>query len=362
MRGYSFVNRSEYFQMVTSLARAAKPGERVLVAAMGFDPTEPIIRTLVEALKTAAQNGARVTLLVDALNFLADNRGLPGPLFYHRSLENLKGTYAATMQALKSIEAAGGAYCITNLPRRRFHPAPVGRSHIKGAVIGNQVFVGGCNLERPRQIDVMVTWTDTKAADTLATWLLDIAAAGSARSAFGDVDADIALDNTTRLLLDAGVPRQSIIYEAAMQLIDTAEEWLLITCQYFPGGETARHLAAAQARGVRVEIDYSHPRSHGTLRHLQHAHQLIQQRRRLPANFFSGRLDKTLPKLHAKVLASEKQAMVGSHNYVIYGVNFGTAELCLHSSDPAFAIQLRAYMHTQLHAAQNPATVLPSQR
>ena len=33
------------------------------------------------------------------------------------------------------------------------------------------------------------------------------------------------------------------------------------------------------------------------------------------------------PKLHAKVLVSERCAIIGSHNYVWQGVRFGTAEI-----------------------------------
>ena len=77
-------------------------------------------------------------------------------------------------------------------------------------------------------------------------------------------------------------------------------------------------------------------------------HQMRERMRNLPEHFFAGRLGKLVPKLHAKVLASEKAAIVGSHNYVIQGVNFGTAELALHSMDPAFALAVRNFTNQEI--------------
>jgi hypothetical protein len=224
----------------------------------------------------------------------------------------------------------------------------MGRSHIKAAVVGDRVFVGGCNLEHPGQFDVMTAWSSPRAAAVLSTWLERIAEDGKVRAAFGDVDVESRLDDHTSLLLDAGVPGQSLIYEEALSLIDGANDWIYLTCQYFPGGETAQHLAAASARGVHVSILYSHPRAHGSSASLHHLHQLAQRARKVPRAFFDGRLDKQVPKLHAKVLVSEQAALVGSHNYIAQGVRFGTAELAIKSTDVNFGSNLRAFMEQQL--------------
>lgn len=351
MKDYSFLNRAEYFTALTRAVLDAGAGDPVIVQAMNFNPGDPAVAPLIDALGTAARRGAKVTFLIDAYNFLASSRDTPGPLFYQLSLDRLHGPYARIMRALETVEAAGGSYCITNIPRRRFSLPVAGRSHIKAGIVGSRVFVGGCNLHKPRDIDVMVTWEDDTAANILRSWLLRIAESGQTRLAFGDVDAEAVLDHQTHLIIDAGVPHQSLIYEEALRLIDEAQEWLFITCQYFPGGPTAKHLTAAAARGVKVEIAYSHPRAHGPMAPVQRLHQLRQRTRRLPSDFFTGRLDRYAPNLHAKVLASEHCAMVGSHNYVIQGVNFGTAELALRSTDPAFARRLCSFIKQQITQA-----------
>jgi phosphatidylserine/phosphatidylglycerophosphate/cardiolipin synthase-like enzyme len=139
-----------------------------------------------------------------------------------------------------------------------------------------------------------------------------------------------------QILIDAGVPKQSTIYDHALALIDDAREHIFFTCQYFPGGKTARHLLAAHKRGVDVRIVYSHPLAHG-VKSPGHYLYNARERLRLPAEFFADQRTAKAPLLHAKVIATEKGAIVGSHNYVSQGVWLGTAEIALLNQDPAFA-------------------------
>lgn len=352
-KSFTLYTRTEYFKELTRAITAAKKGERVVVATMALDPTTPLIRALIRALRAAAKRGAVVTVLIDAFNFLISNplkAGplLPGPLFLHTRIPtNLPERQRNCYQAVESLRAAGATCCITNVPLHRLRVPQSGRSHIKAGIISNTVFVGGCNLSKPSELDVMIRLVDADMADTLSGWLERIAEAGSTRRAFQDVDAEVTLGGSKRLLLDAGVPDQSLIYEEAITLIDEAKEWIFMTCQYFPGGTTAKHLAAAQARGVAVDIVYSHPSVHGTQTPFHHLHQL-RERVRHRARLFAGQLDRKMPNLHAKVLASERAAIVGSHNYVAQGVTLGTAELALHTTDPDLALELRKFIEAQL--------------
>ena len=320
----------------------------MFIATMDFDPHEPLVAQLLSAMNEATARGANVTFLADAHNFLADERGIPGPLFYRLSLDNFRGGYADRLAALRALESAGGRFRITNVPKRRFNPRPIGRSNLKAAVVGGTAYIGGCNLERPWQVDVMTAWEHKGVAAVLSDWLERMYESGSARTAFNGADTLAKINETTSLLCDAGTPGQSLIYDQALRLIDNARQSLLMTCQYLPSGQIAKHLAAAEARGIKVEIIYSHPRAHGAAAYLQYMHQIAQQTRRLPASIRAGRLDRGLPKLHAKLLISEHEALIGSHNYVAYGVRFGTAELALHSTDKQFGDHLRRFIKQQI--------------
>ena len=59
-------------------------------------------------------------------------------------------------------------------------------------------------------------------------------------------------------------------------------------------------------------------------------------------------LSASAPKLHAKLLATDQGVMIGSHNYVKFGVSVGTAEITLKSSDPQLAVQARAKLEATL--------------
>jgi len=308
---------------------------------MGFDPDEPIVGELVCELAAAAGRGVHVMLSMDAVNFLHNDRTLkPGPLWYGVApTVRSPRPFGRRFAALKTLQEAGGTYVITNRPPRRFTIPQAGRSHIKFAILNDRVYIGGCNLERPCQMDVMVSWQDQATADYLYGFAANVAQTASPRTTLQSRDTRHRVDTNTTLLFDAGVPRQSRILDEALRLIDSAQERIFMTCQFFPGGRTGQHLAAAIRRGVDVTLYYSPPSTHGVGAPGHYLYEL-SERQRNPVGLFRNRLPASNSKLHAKVLVTEKGAMHGSHNYVVQGVRLGTAEIALCSRDRDFAAAL----------------------
>lgn len=175
----------------------------------------------------------------------------------------------------------------------------------------------------------------------LANWLYNLmqrrVQEPQTRKAWGNHDMRFSLSDEDEYILDVGARNQSAIYDEALDVIDRAEQWLLITCQYSFAGKTARHLRAAYKRGVRVLPIFNHFSQHGFPGNLLQGGVTATERRRMPKRFFDTQIPKSQTYAHIKVLASEHETMVGSHNYINAGVRFGTAELALHSKDPAFA-------------------------
>jgi phosphatidylserine/phosphatidylglycerophosphate/cardiolipin synthase-like enzyme len=344
---FTVLTRAEYFADVAVRAAKATSGDRIVVATMTFRPEEPTVQHLVESLAAAGKRGADVLLMIDAYNFLIDEHQTPGPLFFRSQLpKRLRDEFQQKMQWLSSLADQGVQYVITNMPKGAPSNPFAGRSHIKFAVINERVYIGGCNLSHAEQIDVMTAWDDKKTAD----WLYDfgqrmIASGGT--SFMDSKDIERPVDAQSTILVDAGARKQSIILQNALEIIDDAEKELFITCQYFPGGVTAQHLLVAHQRGVKVTIAYSPPGVHGRQALAHHLHKQ-RERLRLPKEFFAGQLPKSLPKLHAKVLASEKAAIIGSHNFVSQGVNWGTAEIALLRRNKAFAQKLRDFIQNQI--------------
>ncbi|MGH7237716.1 MAG: phospholipase D-like domain-containing protein, partial [Candidatus Saccharimonadales bacterium] len=250
----------EYFAEITAKIGRAKAGERVALMAMSFDPSELVVASLVHEVIDAAQRGAQVQLNVDAHAFMIhDSQGMPnGPLLLGKNpRRTIYKTYRYKLKVLEQLAASGGRYRITNLPRRSNLPI-AGRSHIKYTVVNGTAYLGGCNLNGTDQIDFMVRLEDPKTADWIYNFMLQVAASGSPKKLLNGQDVSLKIEPNTTLLVDAGRKSQSIIYDNALKIIDDASERLVLTCQFFPGGAIAQHLAAALARGVDIKIYYSH--------------------------------------------------------------------------------------------------------
>ena len=305
---------------------------------MSFTPSEPHIAVLMRELITAARRGVQVYLLVDAISFTNDQYELPiGPtLLLHEAARSRRPHFRQKYLLLEELRASGGHYHIINFPKRRLANPYAGRSHIKIAVVGNVTFAGGCNLSS-KQIDYMMQLEDTTVADWLYELVVRVTNDGDVGHVLQYQDHDFNIDDKTTLLVDAGKRGQSLIYKSALDFIDSAQEWLVMTCQFFPNTITATHLAAAVRRGVNVTLYYNHPRHHAI--HMRPVQQVViwAEKTRRPRTLFTHQLPKDLQRLHAKLIASEQGAMIGSHNYVTHGVNFGTAEIAIRRYDPVFA-------------------------
>ena len=349
---FAMLARLDYFKRLAADVRKAKKGERVLVMSMGFSPEKTGVDEVASALINAAKRGVRVTLIIDAFEFLINGTNkIPGPLWRHSSIpKRLREPYRTRWNALQALAAAGGRYAITNMPRRAFTIPYSGRSHIKAVVIGNDlVYTGNCNLNDPDNIDMMLRFRDARTATWLGKWLEQFAASADVRGTLRAQDQVLTLDNKTRIIIDAGVPKQSAIFDEALAMINNAQEWLMLTSQYFAPGEGTKALARALKRGVKITYYYSHYSMHGPLEGLIHGAAQWRMRRHLPAALFEKRLPRGVH-LHAKVLATEHGAIIGSHNFGDLGVQLGTAEIALHREDQAFAKKAAALIEAQLSA------------
>lgn len=342
MKDIQILASRDYFAEITQTIATTKPGDRIALTSMTFNPLEPLIDKLMVELQTAALRGVTVHILPDARSFMVDAQNKStGPLLHNLPInEATHPEFKEKYIRLNRIEQVGGHYAVINQPRNRFTLPAVGRSHIKAAIINNDVYIGGCNLSESEQIDFMAHVTDRSLADWLFDLLVQTESTGSIRKTLQDADHTIKLDSRTHVFVDAGRRNRSLILEQALQLIDEAKEHLLITCQFFPNSITASHLERARRRGVKVTVYFNHP-GHQTkvLSTVQRA-VLLGERLRVHRDLFINQLPADHGRIHAKILASEKSAMIGSHNYVRLGVRLGTAEIALRRDRPEFARQV----------------------
>lgn len=350
MLKYQLFNRLQYFQFLIDRCKVAKKGDKIVLATMEFRPDQSIVSDIVDSLVTAGRQGADVTFLVDAYSFMLKDSAVPGPLFFSKKDPRQGyGDFKPIVSAVNRLRANGVKCIVINKPRRPLKNPFGGRSHIKFAVINEEVFIGGCNLSHPEQLDVMVRTNNRKLAEHMNQFTEDVIRHKSVPKALSKTDKSFQIDQYTELLIDAGVKRQSLIYDRAFQLINGAVSRVYMTCQYFPNNFTPAALAKAHDRGVSVHLAYNHPDQHKSpIRNIQ-KRTVAYKKKRLPGSVFENQLHENKNYLHAKILLSEKEAIIGSHNFVKMGVNLGTAEIALHSTSTDFIATAREWIHS-LHA------------
>jgi phosphatidylserine/phosphatidylglycerophosphate/cardiolipin synthase-like enzyme len=344
---YKFYTSSEYRTKLLDMVGQTRAGGRILLATMGYRPDEPAVADIMQALKAAASRNVNTTLLVDAHTFLVKTKTLgltPGPLWYSKQLPSqLRQPYEYRWQSLRQLsQLPAGDSGIINPPNRRFRIPIAGRSHIKLAIVDQTIFLGGCNLQGTQLIDLMVGFSDKTLSDWLYSLFKKVQSDKQVWRTLGGQDISRPIDEGTNLLIDAGNRKQSVILKSAIELIDAAQEWILITCQFFPNSLTALALRRAYRRGVKVEIIFSHPSMHGRVGSTAHRVNMWHERLRLPPHFFDGMIAKRNTMIHAKLLATDAGTMIGSHNYVSAGVYLGTAEMTLLCRNPNFTSQALA--------------------
>lgn len=353
---YDFLTQSDYYDQLIDKVESTHSGDRIAISSMAFDPHDPRVKTLLAALGKAARRRVTVHVSIDGYAFMFDDNYKPtGPLVPHIGRQATRSIFQEKSDTLDALAAQGVVVGRTNIPTSRLHLPYAGRSHIKGAVVNDQWGVGGCNLGDTDNLDAMVGGHHPPTADYLYHVITTVIEKGSIRAALGDKDILHPIDKTTRLLIDIGTPRQSLIYSQFLEMIDTAEEWFMMTCQFFPSGATAKHLAQATRRGVDVHVFYNSPtekRLGGTIMELLQT----KERLRMPHALFKDELEAGLPFLHAKIAASEKGAIIGSHNLISAGVTLGTAEVAIHSTDPLFIHQAGSLILHVAHQSEEDPT------
>jgi phosphatidylserine/phosphatidylglycerophosphate/cardiolipin synthase-like enzyme len=349
---YELYDRPDYYNALAEKIAKTKKSDRVVIATMTFSLSDPLVRRIMHELYAASDRGASVYMLVDALTFITHKGLVPKyPLHLKRWAASTRSQEAQSLQKLAEL---GGHYSILNWPGKSQINPFAHRSHLKFAVVGNDVFLGGANLTSSKVMDCVVGWKDAASADWLSDLATKMAITRDASKALNGHDVVFPISGSSQILLDAGVKKQSIILEKALEFVDEAKEEVWITSQFFPGGRMARHLSQAAARGVRVRILYNNPAKHDPPIAAWQRAVVSRARKSLPADLFAYRLPKESGLIHAKVLVTEKKVIIGSHNYLERGVTFGTAEIALLSDDA----ELRKQTLGMLHKFTKPSVLL----
>lgn len=345
-----YTSREYYVELAEKIART-ESGGRVVLMSLWLDARYTEIQNIIDAAGAAAKRGVKVTVILDAFTLLIKRGLIPGPAFFFGSDPAIvPEQFRERIAPLEGLRKAGVECVIIHQPKRPLANPFMGRSHIKFSVVDDEVFIGGCNLSEAHFLDIMVSWQDKKLAGWLENFAADVITSGKVSKAVAE-DLKIPIDSKTSLLLDSGRASQSIIFDEALKLIDRAQKTIFISYQYFPHGIIAEHLEKAHKRGVALQVVYNHYSKHHPPLDMVYGLTAWKARQQKSAPLFEGRLPKDHDYVHGKLIASEHEAIVGSHNYMPSGVKWGTAEIAMISHDPAFAKKATATLKSQIKQA-----------
>lgn len=336
----------EFFESLQSDIAATDPGDRVAITTMSFEPTEPLVRGVLDELDLAAERKVDVTLGVDAYTFLTDSTtNTFGPLWLPLPGQR---TFKRRQEALDHLDRHPSAmYGIINKPDRLLSNPFAGRSHMKLAVVNNKIYVGGPNFHGSDRVDVAIGWEDLETAD----WVYELATGitkAQTTKVLGTEDFTYTAKDGSQLIVDVGTPNQSAILEKALQVIDQAQEWIAYSGQFYPHGETMARLQEAAMHNVDLQVAYNHPSSQGSLKGLWQRVILGRERRRFGSEGFPEPLPKGAQSTHAAVLATETTVLKGGHNFIDTGVKMGTPEINLLVHNATFANATRQLLMSQV--------------
>ena len=293
-------------ELEQKLATAKK---RVVLAAMVMY-NDSITEDLFEHLKGVLQRGASVHLAPDAFNhyiFAPSGNVLAAQ-------RQIKAT-DAVLQEMKARDAE--VHFIGNLSRNPYHH----RFHQKFTIIDDDVyFAGGINFsaEHFQHTDYMLHIKSLSLAETLIRQLKDVETGGDIANFSFDINSNSTLH------IDGGTPGNSLIYDRAVALAREAESILYVS-QWAPSGELATVLRKKQADCYFNRIAQA--------KGLAIASQIVDQARRYTKDLYQQD-----DYIHAKFMlfimsGGKKVLLSGSHNFSQRGVDYGTKELALESTD-----------------------------
>lgn len=317
----------EYVTEATELIRQAKTRVSFISMVLADDAST---NSLIDALADAAHRGLEVHVAGDMFTY-TELSGQFIPSHYYS-----KKVRSTTRMTRKLTEAGVRFHWLGRLDMTTFS----GRTHSKWCVVDDTVFsFGGVNLyEKALQnTDYMLKVVDPELASNLVREHQRIVRADKDRMTYKS--HSLKVDEDSRILFDAGLFGDSLIYSRVCALTREASHVVLVS-QYCPTGKLSKLLKQTSS------TLYFNPWQHAT-----------------GFNAFIIRLGMALTKqvthytrpeyLHAKCMLftmkdGSRVAITGSHNFVHGGALLGTREIALETRDPQIIRQLEQFITTHV--------------
>ncbi|MFW2512907.1 phospholipase D-like domain-containing protein [Demequina sp. SO4-13] len=298
---------------------------------------------LIEALVAAAERGVDVRVAADVFTYV-DAAGTFLPARY-RTRRHRDSSALATRLA-----DAGAQFTWLGSERGLIWR---GRTHTKLCVVDDVSYAfGGVNLDDrgASNVDYMLRADDPELANELDRVYDRIMRMNAGESGHPSVAFPYGSDT---VLVDGGIPGDSVIYRRAVELVADAAHVLLVS-QYCPTGELGRLIAARPH-----EMWFNPPRNASPANRALITTSMASTGYR--TRYRSRRY------LHAKCLVmtmttGERVAITGSHNFVRAGVTLGTREIALETRSGALIDQILAFHRGHVASTGRALPQVPADR
>lgn len=316
---------TEYARDLTRKIKAAE--SRICIISTTFHADDPLSTAVVDALADAAARGVKVSIGADSFTYIEPK----GSILTGAKKHSSRAINAHRVQRRLSKDGVEFQWL-----GRMSNLVFAGRTHTKWAIVDDIVYsFGGVNLDHVSftNADYMIRFQHHVLAERLADEHRRILKADRANHA--SRSHKLVLDEQNTILIDGGVPGDSVIYRRACTLAKEASEVTLVS-QYCPTGRLSRILKRKSA-----VLYFNHWRKARWVNMLIIQAGMIISRQ---STLYNRRLY-----LHSKFIiytAQDKSrvALSGSHNYTNSGVIVGTREIALETRDPELIDQLAAFL------------------
>lgn len=309
--------------------------------ALPSHPTNILFHTLEEA----AKRGVHASLYLDGVQSLQDDRKKINYMMHPYDSDAFH-MHDEIVRSYKNLDTAGvDVRIVEPLPRYRYPVFPVGRNHIKMALVDDNAYLGGMNAGQEsdyQRVDYMLKLHDEEIVNVLAN---QFANAGN-ESKQSDI---LTSTNSGDVLIDTGHPGRSLILDTAAEMISHTKthDCVSVLTPWIPDGKLLHTLDQAYKRGVNVEVITSYQPFSLSMEGVYALAKkvswltLLKNGIKIPITF--------LPvEVHGKGLITQSRAgtntLLTSHNFTNKGVLLGTKEIAFLTKDQSIGEQFSAFL------------------
>lgn len=318
--------RAEAFarEATKSIKRAKS---RIAIVMTTFHSDDELSSTLIEELCDASARGVKVTVCADSYTYTEPKE------FLLRSPKKHPVRAYRALKIERKLKKCGVEYRWLG---RTSNFGFAGRTHTKWVIADDDVFsFGGVNIDHTSftNTDYMLHFNDNELANMLYAEHQRLVHAD--RAGHASKSHKLVVNQTSTLLIDGGLPGDSVIYRRACTLAKEASSIIFVS-QYCPTGKLNRILKRKKAT-----LYFNHWRQAKWMNMVMIRFGMMFARQDTGYN--------RRQYLHAKFIiftmaGGEKIAITGSHNYMYGSVILGTREIALETSDSVIISQLENFL------------------